>query len=269
MRALTRFLNYFLARLLTHSLVHPLAHPLTHPPSLTNSLVPSLTTLAHLLSHSCTHSLAPSLILPVAHHTSLTPLAVPTAGTGDSSPSHDKANKPSTSEQPHSPMVPVEGDKAGADVAGSGPPAEQADRSAAASTPQRPPVQEGLLQTPQRMASASAFSVFMSPLVRGSGTRAMTLCLLCTVWLYLCTHFALHGCICAHFALAVVPVHTLHCMHVSMAVSVSPVVLLHCAVSHSAVRHCHGRFPGSHGRLCLQSPGMLSDPPPPASCRHP
>ncbi|KAL3130799.1 hypothetical protein ABBQ38_000136 [Trebouxia sp. C0009 RCD-2024] len=93
-------------------------------------------------------------------------------GNGDSSPSHDKANKPSASEQPHSPMVPGDGDKAGADVAGSAPPAEQADKIAAASTPQRPPAQEGLLQTPQHMASASAFSVFMSPLVRGSGAKA-------------------------------------------------------------------------------------------------
>lgn len=37
------------------------------------------------------------------------------------------------------------------------------------STPQQPPAQEGVVQTPQRMNSASAFSVFMSPLVRGSG----------------------------------------------------------------------------------------------------
>ena len=57
-------------------------------------------------------------------------------------------------------------------VTGSAPPAERAaDNQAAASTPQRPPAQDGALQTPQRMASASAFSVFMSPLVRGSGRR--------------------------------------------------------------------------------------------------
>ena len=55
-------------------------------------------------------------------------------------------------------------------VTGSAPLAERAvDDHAAADTPQRAPAQEGLLQTPQRMASASAFSVFMSPLVRGSG----------------------------------------------------------------------------------------------------
>ena len=49
-----------------------------------------------------------------------------------------------------------------------------ADDQAAASTPRRAPAQEGLLQTPQHMASASAFSVFMSPLVRrGSSGRIL------------------------------------------------------------------------------------------------
>lgn len=53
---------------------------------------------------------------------------------------------------------------------GSAPLAERAaNNHAAASTPQRLPAQEGAQQTPLRMASASAFSVFMSPLVRGSG----------------------------------------------------------------------------------------------------
>lgn len=62
-------------------------------------------------------------------------------------------------------MAGEDGEKAEA-VTGSAPLAERAaNNHAAASTPQRPPAQE----TPLRMASASAFSVFMSPLVRGSG----------------------------------------------------------------------------------------------------
>ena len=65
-------------------------------------------------------------------------------------------------------MAGEDGEKAEA-VAGSALPAERAaDNHAVESTPQRPPAQEGVLQTPQRMASASAFSVFMSPLVQGS-----------------------------------------------------------------------------------------------------
>ena len=140
--------------------------------SSTLSLTHSALTLTHSFAHSLTHS-RNSLT-----HTATHPLTVSTAGNGDSSPSHDKANKPSAPEQLDSPVAPREGERAGGDVAGSAPPAEQADKSAATSTPQRPPAQEAPLQTPQRMASASAFSSFMSPLVRGSGRRAVTVSLL-------------------------------------------------------------------------------------------
>ena len=90
------------------------------------------------------------------------------SGNGDSSPSRDKANKPSATEQPDSNMASEDGEKMET-VTDSAIGTDRPDNLTAASTPQRAPAQEGVLQTPQRMASASAFSVFMSPLVRGSG----------------------------------------------------------------------------------------------------
>ena len=56
------------------------------------------------------------------------------------------------------------------------PMAEPAGSQAAAGTPQRAPAQEGSMQTPQRMDSASAFSVFMSPLVKGAGAAPRCPC---------------------------------------------------------------------------------------------
>ena len=91
-------------------------------------------------------------------------------GNDDSSPSRDKVGQRSASVQPAG-DAPSDADQEASEVMrGSTPAAEPADsHAAAASTPQRPPAPEGALQTPQGLASASAFSVFMSPLVRGPG----------------------------------------------------------------------------------------------------
>lgn len=91
-----------------------------------------------------------------------------TVGNGDSSPSRDKVSNRSASEQPADDMnaEQAEPSEPGMDAAAK---AEPGSSQATASTPQRPPAQEASMHTPQRMASASAFSVFMSPLVKGSG----------------------------------------------------------------------------------------------------
>ena len=91
------------------------------------------------------------------------------SGNDDSSPSRVKAQEPSDTEQPNSNMAAKDEEKVDS-VTGSAPLAQgAADDHAADINPQQAPANEGLLQTPQRMASASAFSVFMSPLVRSSG----------------------------------------------------------------------------------------------------